>query len=86
MALTVKLTDEHITRYGNKYSRAEWDAKKAVDAIRIPDEIARRCEVLHTAAWAALVAVIGDDAKATQVLGVARRYESLDEAEEYGRI
>ena len=77
---------QHITRYGNKYSRAEWAAKRAVDALVVPAEIVARVEAREQAAWQAFVAVIGDEAKAKQASAVLQRYESAAEAEEYGRI
>lgn len=77
---------QHITRYGNKYSAAEWDAKRAVDALVVPSAIAQRCQQREDAAWQAFVAVIGDEAKARQIDAVLQRYGSAEEAEEYGRI
>ena len=77
---------QHITRYGNKYSAAEWDAKRAVDALVVPSAIAARCQQREDAAWQAFVAVIGDEAKARQIDAVLQRYGSAEEAEEYGRI
>lgn len=74
------------TRYGNKYSSAEWAAKRAVDALVVPAEIVARVEAREQAAWQAFVAVIGDEAKAKQASAVLQRYESAAEAEEYGRI
>lgn len=77
---------QHVTRHGNKYSSAEWAAKRAVDALVVPAEIVARVEAREQAAWQAFVAVIGDEAKARQVSAVLQRYESAAEAEEYGRI
>jgi len=77
---------QHITRYGSKYSAAEWDAKRAVDALVVPSAIAARCQQREDAAWQSFVAVIGDEAKARQIDAVLQRYGSAEEAEEYGRI
>lgn len=74
------------TRYGNTYSAAEWDAKRAVDALVVPSAIAQRCQQREDAAWQAFVAVIGDEATARQIDAVLQRYGSAEEAEEYGRI
>lgn len=79
---------QHITRYGTRYSGEEWSAKKAIDAIRVPDEIMARCAAKLAAAEQAFLTETGmTQQQAHQVRALWMRFVGdFDEAEAFGKI
>jgi hypothetical protein len=82
---TAHRAGEHVTRWGTRYGRNEWDAKRAVDAIQVPAALVAEAQQKRDAAERALIAVLGPNA--AKVRNLYDRFAGdLDEAAELGYI
>lgn len=82
---------EHVTRYGTRYSRDAWEAKRASDALVPPDALVDAAQANKAAAEAAFLAslrVFGySDALIARLRSIYDRFVGdLDEAEELGYV
>lgn len=82
---------EHVTRYGTRYSRDAWEAKRAFDALVPPDALVDAAQANEAAAEAAFLAslrVFGySDALIARLRSIYDRFVGdLDEAEELGYV
>lgn len=82
---------EHVTCWGTRYARNEWDAKTAKNNIQVPDALADEAHAKRDAAEQALDATLRsfgmDDRAIARLRGLYTQFAGdLGEAEEYGRI